>query len=747
MARRLFRSSRFVSRSLSLLACLALGAAPAWARQTMPASGLVVDPSGAAIARAVVRLVDARQHTIRTTLTDDAGRFTLRMNGCTGCRVEASLPGFLPASAAPGAGPMRLTLAFAPVRESVVVTATRDDVPGGQVGAATTVIDASDIARRGETLVGNLLREVPGLTVVQTGGLGGVTSVFARGGESSYNKVLLDGIPINEPGGTFNFSSLTTANVDRIEVVRGAQSALFGSDAMSSVIQLVSKHGGPATPAHGTASFEGGQYDTLQGGADVSGGTSRADYAFAVNGLGTDNREPNSRFTDAAESWNAGVDVRPGLSIRTVGRVEWSRTGTPGPTAFGRPDLDAYFQRHDVVGGVSVTHEHGVFKGRLTYAYSRSDQISADLIVDPPYTPQLGDNVGLFPFSDFTYDTDNTLVRHRVSYQGDWRLGGFGGIVTNQFVTAAVDVDAERADLRDRMAGSALPASRNNVGATVQYQVVSSRVSLVAGVRAEDNASFGTVGVPRVSAAGLLHRGGGALGDTKLTFNAGLGVKEPTILQSFSLNPYYLGNPSLLPERARTIDVGIEQRLARDRAKVTASWFDNRYRNQIATETTDVATFAAEYFNIGLTTARGLELAGEAAPVEALRVSGGYTFTDSKIVQSTSAFDPVFAAGQWAFRRPRHAGFVQVAWTRGRVGVDLDGVFVGRRTDSDFGALGTPVTSDAPYAVWALGVHYHPTRRLETYVRIENLTDRDYMEPLGYQAWRRTAHVGLRVGF
>src|SRR5882672_3116287 len=146
----------------------------------------------------------------------------------------------------------------APVQESVVVSATRNETPTSQVGAAVTVVTAEEIERRDQPLIGELLRATPGVTVVRSRGLGNVTSLFVRGGESRYNTVLLDGIPLNEPGGTFNFSNLTTANLDRIEVVRGAQSALFGSDAMSSVIQLFTKRGtGRGRAPHGTATVEG----------------------------------------------------------------------------------------------------------------------------------------------------------------------------------------------------------------------------------------------------------------------------------------------------------------------------------------------------------------------------------------------------------------------------------------------------------------------------------------------------------
>src|SRR6185295_1825527 len=187
---------------------------------------------------------------------------------------------------------------------------------------------------------------------------------------------------------------------------------------------------------------------------------------------------------------------------------------------------------------------------------------------DPDFTPQLGNNVGLFQFSDFLFDSQNILTRHRLSYQGDLRFGGLGSFASAQIISGVFDYDGERATLRDRLNITVQEPTRNNIGVGLQYQAVSSRLSLVAGVRAEDNDSFGTLGMPRVSASVLVHPGHEAFGETRLKFNAGLGVKEPTLLESFSPSPFGLGNPDLLPERARAVDFGVEQRLAADRAKV-----------------------------------------------------------------------------------------------------------------------------------------------------------------------------------
>src|SRR5262249_24590539 len=181
-----------------------------------------------------------------------------------------------------------------------------------------------------------------------------------------------------------------------------------------------------------------------------------------------------------------------------------------------------------------------------------------------------------------------------------------------------------------------------------QHQAIWRRVVVTGGGRFEHNDSFGNAGVPRVSGVVVAHDADGpraAFGETRLRASAGLGIKEPTILQSFSPSPFSRGNPDLRPEKSRTVDVGIDQRLAADRVRVELTWFDNRYRNLISTRTTNPATFVAAYFNIGNTRARGAELVGDAAPVGGLHIRGGYTFLDSEIIDSTSPTSPVLRAG------------------------------------------------------------------------------------------------------
>jgi len=710
--------------------------------------GQAVDPQQAPVARAFVRLVDADGRTVVSTLTDPSGRFALPTSGCGACRVEVSLTGFQTTSVATGSGEVLVVLALAPVRESVVVSATRDETPASQVAASMTVFTADDIEHRGAPLVADLLRAAPGVTVVRTGGLGGQTSLFVRGGDSSYNKVLLDGIPLNEPGGTFNFGNLTTNGIERVELVRGAQSALFGSDAMSSVVQLFTRRGraGNRRPQARFA-WEGGSYATTRADAGVSGASGEVDYAVALSRLETNNDRPNGDFGNTTLSWNAGATLASGWSARTVGRLEQQRTGTPGAIAFGRADLDAAFERRDLAAGVAVERQSAAFTGRAVYAYTRSAQTSTNLIEDPPFTPAFEERLSPFAFFDFPYDSYNVLDRHHLGYQADWRPGSASGSPARHFVTAAIDYDAERATLSDRLNGSSLPAARDNVGVTGQYQLLTRSLSLVTGLRVEHNDSVGTVVVPRVSMAVTLRQADAVWGRTVLKGNAGRGVKEPTILQSFSQSPFFLGNPGLEPEWATTADVGVEQRLAGDRVKVNAVWFANWYRNQISTRTIDFTTFASQYFNIGRTRARGLELDIDTVPAPGWRARAGYTLLDSRIVESTSAFSPVFAVGQWAFRRPRHSGFLDVGFTCGRADVNVLGLFVGRRVDSDFSALEPALVEALAYATWTVTGSYRLRPALALVLRLENLTGSTHMEPLGFPVWGRTAHAGARVVF
>jgi vitamin B12 transporter len=703
--------------------------------------GTVVDPDGRPLPRAFVRVVGAEGSEV---FTDESGEF--RLPAAADCRVEASLAGFRTGSVPCAEGNLRLELALAPIEETVVVTATRTEAPASQVGVATTSFDAREIERRQAPRVADLLRTAPGVMVLQTGAPGGVTGLFVRGGESTYNRVLLDGIPLNEPGGTFNFNNLSTENLERIELVRGANSSLFGSDAMSSVVQLFTRRGtgGGAKPSV-SAQLDGGSYGTLHASAAASGAVSRFDYSVAAARLTTDNRVPNNGFDNTTVSASVGTLLGANTTLRAVTRAEIGRTGTPGQTVYGRPDRDAFFDQEQVAAGLTLDQRvTRRFRQRATYALAATNQASVNLVEDAPFTPTFGARQAPFEWYDFRYDTRNRLRRHFASYQADWRLAS-GGRRGDHLLTALADWNGERASLSDRLTSEATRASRNNVGVSLQHQMVWRRVSASVGGRIENNTSFGTAAVPRVSMVYTLRESGGALGDTRLRGAAGLGIKEPTILQSFSLSPYFRGNPNLRPERSRSIELGVEQRLAGDRMKLEATWFDNRYRNIIGLLST--GGFLSEYANIGLTRARGAEFAADMVPHRSLRLRAGYTLVHSAIVESTSDFSPVYAVGNWAFRRPRHSGYLNGAWSWNQLTFDVTGTFVGRFVDSDFASFTPPILQNPGWTTWDARAAWRATPRLTALLAVDNLTSRDYQQPLGYLALRRAVRAGVRVGF
>ncbi|MGH9788484.1 MAG: TonB-dependent receptor plug domain-containing protein, partial [Candidatus Acidiferrales bacterium] len=355
-----------------------------------PISGVVLDPRRDPLPRATVRLLDASGAELARALTNSQGRFRFEAPCDASCTLTAELVGFRSVSvnATPGTD-VELQLSLAPVYEQVVVTATRTDVPTAQLGAGTSVVSQEEVENRQTLPAADLLRPLPAAIVTRTGGLGAITTLFIRGGESDHNKVFLDGIPLNEPGGFFDFSNFTVENLDRIEVVRGPQSALFGSDAMASVVQLFTARGRSETRRpHFSLSAEGGNNDTWRARAGLNGELDWFDYALGWGRLSTDNREPNSAFHDTSLSANLGAALGERTSLRAIVRGELGRAGTPGQTAFGRPDSDSFFRRRDTFAALSLRNETTSFwEQHLRYTFAASRQVSRNLFEDPPFVP------------------------------------------------------------------------------------------------------------------------------------------------------------------------------------------------------------------------------------------------------------------------------------------------------------------------------------------------------------------------
>jgi vitamin B12 transporter len=676
----------------------------------------------------------------RTAVTGPEGRYRVAGLAPGEYRVRVEAPGFV-LSPEPhrvvGAAEedLDLVLSPAPVREQILVAATRAEAALSSLGVAASVLDRERIAERRSPDVLHLLEEVPGAAVARAGTLGRQGSLFLRGAPSNAARVLIDGVPVNEPGGAFDFGALLPLSLQQIEVVRGAASSLYGTDALAGVVHLVTRHAGPADGPAFEAEAEGGRFDSRRVQGEAVGRRGGIDWTAGALRVETDNQEPNSAFRETAGAAALGARLGERSSLRLVARGATSTAGTPGQTAFGRPDLDASIERHLVVLGGRLVRAGDRLSQEVRAGYALSDELDLDPLDSGSYVPRFGDRVGAFAISDFTDPAgfQNDVRRLSLGYQAEGRAGG------RHLLTAGADLERETGALGTR-AEPLLSPRRTNAGAYAQDRLVlAGRLFVTAGARVERNASFGTRVVPRGALAWRLRGGPDA---TTLRASAGAGIKEPSFFQSFGVSFFARGNPSLKPERSRTFDLGIEQRLFGGRVRGEATAFHHVYLDQVAYHVVDFTTFQGSFVNLGRTRARGFELAVEAAPADSLRLSAAYTLLDGRILVSTDAFDPVVAVGRPLLRRPKHQAAFGARFTRGRVGVGANLVAVGRRADSDFAGLGL-LTNDG-YVRLDGRARARLGRGWEAFVAGENLLDRRYQEVLGYPALARVVRGGLR---
>jgi len=659
------------------------------------------------------------------------------------------------------AGPrreLRIAMQLEPLAQSVLVSAEALAIETTAASTPSTVITREEIDRRQSIQIGPLLTMQPGIMVAQAEPAGGRSTLFLDGGHSNFTKVLVDGVTLNPPGGVVDFSNFTLDNVDKIEIVHGAQSALSGSDAMSGVVEILTHRGSTRTPQL-TMEGQGGSFSTGRGSAQVSGLVGRLDYSAAAGYFTTRGRAPNNRFINRTLSGNFGVRLGEESSLRLTLRNNTSDAGAPGQTAFTPPNLDQHnalqnFTAGLVWDGSTGTHWQHRVTASETYIRQFADNPLGDFFTSPdPFfscftTPS--PNAVPSPYCDFTYTSRNQFNRAGFQAQTSYVAG-------NSSITAGYAYEVENASLASLANGH---ARRNNQAGFLagRWQVLS-RLTLNAGFRVEDNDSFGTNVVPRAGLTFMPRTGGDVFGTTRLRFSYGEGIKEPRLDQSFGTDVCNPGNSSLLPERSRTIYTGIEQRLARDRVRVSADYYESRFY--------DIVSFTfcfpggpcpvsppgncpfgfGTFFNTDLARARGATFSAEARVNRRLLINANYTYDDTRVLESPNAFDPAQAPGNRLIRRPVHSGNIVLSTGFGRFGGTLTGRFVGRRTDSDFLFPPLGLTSNPGYAVFDVAGNFRFSAQATLIARIDNLFDKDYQGVLGYPALGRAAYIGMRFTF
>ena len=602
------------------------------------------------------------------------------------------------------------------VLPQVSVSATGIATPVNELGSSVTIITAEDIARQQRRTLPDVLAAVPGLNLVQTGGPGGQTAIFMRGTAAQHVKVLLDGIDISDvsaPNGAIDLAHIVTNDIERVEVLRGPQSSLYGANAIGGVISITTKRGQGPLKAVGT--LEGGAMGTFNQAASASGSQDKIDYAFNVVHQRSTNIKatptyvvpagqapnPNS-YDNMTYASRLGVQATDNLRFNFNGRyvdakLNYSNddfSGFPSAPFASRSDYGnkAFYGRAEAV--LSTLNDRFIHTFGVNYTDNkRTNQ-------DPNGTPEQ------------RYNGSQTTV----NWRGDIKL------TPDHTVLLGAERSTERADGRTTGVFSGLPLMfSGSTGNTAGYVELQSRFFerffIAANARVDDDDQFGSHSTWRVAPAFIV-----PVTETKLKATYGTAYKAPTLYELYGVGDFgYVGNPNLKPETSKGYDVGFEQPLFGGRVRFGATYFRNDIQDMINNVFTPVNT----YVNVGKVKTNGVEAFIDVKVTDRIGMRADYT--------RTNASDEITQTE--LLRRPKHkASFTSTYQVTDAVGLSATVIYVGPWRDFDRAGLLAAAEDQPGYTVVNIAANYVVNPRLTMFGRVDNLFDKRYEVPLGWQA-------------
>ncbi len=689
--------------------------------------GTIFDPTHNPIAGAQVAAVNDVGVIVRQ-ITDDQGHFDFNVSPLfENYRLRVTAPGFQMVTVA--AGVSNITLSLAPQSDSVRVEGSAIDVPASQQGTSVSTITSAEIRDRNEPQVFDLMRELPGMVFAQDGARGSVADLFVRGGTSNYNLVELNGIPINSfyHGGLFDFSQISSDFISEIDVARGPQSAIYGSYAIGSVINFVTR-----SPENGPALdfiAEGGTHEENR--FAVSGSFLTHGWGLAASGssLITNGPVQNSDYRND-NIFLSGEHRFYTQSLFIFGNFSSNDVGEPGP--YG-------------------SNPQGLFPGLDLISRSKNNTPTAGLHYQDDFTSNVRlDVTAGFSLNNSFYispfgDSFNKDIRPYGDARGTWRVfpfwtlaGGFAYAREEMKNTFVADANLNPFDLR-----------RDNEGIYLDnhFSFLNNKLFINAGLRGElyqtgfiqaNGYAFPAVPAipahdysrlnPKISGVYILPE------NVRLHASYGTGIRPPG-----GADLAFTNNPALKPERIESYDIGIEQRFLNNKLSLDATYFHNNYRNLIVGLGGSLAVLSQFYTdNLAKANAEGVEASARFRPATWISVTGNYTWLETEALNLNGGIGLVqqyFYPGQPLLREPKQSGSAVVTFHYGKVDANLKGYFRGRDLDVEpnYGASEGLYWSGGFVNV-GINVNYRLRSNLTLYGNLSNALDRHYEEIYGFPA-------------
>jgi len=613
--------------------------------------------------------------------------------------------------------------------EKVVVTATRVETPIEEIASSMTVISSKEIERKKKATVSEVLKGIEGLDVVQTSGVGRDTSIFIRGANSEHTLVMIDGVEVNDPispGRSYDFAHLTVDNIERIEVIRGPQSTLYGSDAIGGVINIITKKG-EGRPKF-FASAEGGTFMTFRESTGVSGGNRWINYSlglsrFDTNGISAANKKDGNYERDGYK--NSSLSARLGFAPQE--------------------NLDVDFIFHYIDAKTDLDNSGGAGGDDPNYV-----QKSKQLLFKTQVGLSLFDHRWTQKLAFATTDNDRDVKNKKDDqHPFDSEQGHYDGQLikldwqhnlqlhkTND-LTFGLEYEEEEGKSRYYWESQWGPGESlfpkktvNTKGCYIQDQIkLWDRLFATLGVRIDDHSRFGTETTYRIAPAYLIKETG-----TKMKGTFGTGFKAPTLYQLYAPATLWgpIGNKDLKPEKSKGWDFGVEQNFLKNRVILGATYFRNDFKDLIQYE------MGQGYINIAKAKTEGIELFSSVKPVDDLTVRVNYTYTDTE--DKTT--------GETLIRRPKNKIGLDLNYhflKRGNVNLGV--IYAGERDDKDFSISPPRRVKLDQYTLVNLAASYDISKNFQLFGRVENLLDKDYEEVKGYGTPGLSIFGGIKLSF